>query len=296
MNWPDRKSPELDASHKKSVGKGVFRKCDGCGETLPAEAFEQNWEVCPGCGHHHKLAARRWRSLLLDPLGGEPYESAPEDAPRLEPWDEHLAPGDPLRFTDGKPYPDRVAAAQKSTGVTEGIEIGRGAIAAHPVAWGAFNFAFMGGSMGSVVGEKIARLFERATSERLPVVLLQASGGARMQEGILSLMQMAKTVAALERLRAANLPFFSVLLHPTTGGVAASFALLGDVNVTEPNALIGFAGPRVIESTIRQTLPDGFQKSEFLLAHGMIDRIVNRLEMRRELGLLVGHLSAPVRG
>jgi acetyl-CoA carboxylase carboxyl transferase subunit beta len=164
-------------------------------------------------------------------------------------------------------------------------------VGGRPIAYGAFLFAFMGGSMGSVVGEKVARLFERATLERLPVVLLQASGGARMQEGILSLMQMAKTVAALERLRGARLPFFSVLLHPTTGGVAASFALLGDVNLAEPKALIGFAGPRVIEQTIRQKLPEGFQRSEFLLAHGMIDRIVSRLEMRRELAQLIGHLA-----
>src|SRR6185312_10588804 len=159
-----------------------------------------------------------------------------------------------------------------------------------PIAWGAFLFAFMGGSMGSVVGEKITRLFERATAQRLPVVLLQASGGARMQEGILSLMQMAKTVAALERHKAQNLPFFSVLLDPTTGGVAASFALLGDVNIAEPKALIGFAGARVIETTIRQKLPEGFQRSEFLLAHGMIDRIVSRLDMKRELALMIGHL------
>src|SRR5262249_3322164 len=161
-------------------------------------------------------------------------------------------------------------------------EIGHARIEGHDIAWGAFLFSFMGGSMGSVVGEKIARLFERAVSTRLPVVLLQASGGARMQEGILSLMQMAKTVAALERLKDAGLPFISVLLHPTTGGVAASFALLGDINLAEPNALIGFAGPRVIEQTIRQKLPEGFQRSEFLLEHGMIDRIVSRLEMKRE--------------
>ena len=169
------------------------------------------------------------------------------------------------------------------------MEIGRARIDGRPIGWGAFLFAFMGGSMGSVVGEKLTRLFERATAERLPVVLLQASGGARMQEGILSLMQMAKTVAALDRLKDAGLPFISVLLHPTTGGVAASYALLGDVNLAEPGALIGFAGPRVIEQTIRQKLPAGFQRSEFLLAHGMIDRIVSRLEMKREVATILGH-------
>jgi len=197
----------------------------------------------------------------------------------------------PRPFTDGKPYPDRVAASQRSTKVKEAIETGRATLEGLPIAYGAFVFNFMGGSMGSVVGEKIARLFERGASMKLPVVLLQASGGARMQEGILSLMQMAKTVAARERLKDAGVPFFSVLLNPTTGGVAASFALLGDVNIAEPNALIGFAGPRVIETTIRQKLPEGFQRSEFLLEHGMIDRITSRLEMRRELATLVRHLA-----
>ena len=278
MSWPTRKQSETDASEKKSGGKGVFRRCDGCGATLTAERMAHNFEVCPECGQHHKLAGGRWRELLLDDAS-------------FEEWDEHLLPTDPLGFSDGKAYGDRVASAQRSAGTKEAIEIGRAQIEGEAVAYGAFVFAFMGGSMGSVVGEKITRLFERATVERLPVVLLQASGGARMQEGILSLMQMAKTVAALERVRAAGLPFLSVLLHPTTGGVAASFALLGDVNIAEPKALIGFAGPRVIETTIRQTLPDGFQRSEFLLAHGMVDRIVSRLDMRAELASLVRLLT-----
>jgi acetyl-CoA carboxylase carboxyl transferase subunit beta len=278
MPWPEKKPPESDAAEKKSLGKGVFRKCDGCGETLASDAFAANFEVCPQCGQHHKLPAAGWRQLLLD--GGA-----------LEEWDAHLQPSDPLEFVDGKTYPERITAAQKSARAREGVEIGRGHVDGRPVAWGAFLFSFMGGSMGSVVGEKITRLFERATAERLPVVLLQASGGARMQEGILSLMQMAKTVAALERLKDAALPFLSVLLHPTTGGVAASFALLGDVNIAEPGALIGFAGPRVIEQTIRQRLPEGFQRSEFLLAHGMIDRIVSRLEMKQEIATLLGHLA-----
>jgi acetyl-CoA carboxylase carboxyl transferase subunit beta len=245
MTWPEKKPPDGDAAEKKTLGKGVFRKCDRCGETLAAEAFTLNYEVCSHCGQHHKLSAEAWRRLLTD------------DG-RVEEWDAHLEPADPLEFVDGKGYPERVAAAQKS--------------------------------MGSVAGEKVARLFERATAERLPVVLLHASGGARMQEGILSLMQMAKTVAALERLKEARLPFISVLLHPTTGGVAASFALLGDVNIAEPGALIGFAGPRVIESTIRQKLPDGFQRSEFLIVHGMVDRIVSRLDMKREIAEILGHL------
>ncbi len=278
MPWPEKKSPEGDAAEKKTLGKGVFRKCDGCGETMPSEAFSANFEVCPQCGQHHKLAAGGWRALLLD-------DGA------LDEWDAHLEPTDPLEFADGKTYPERIAAAQKSSHAREAIEVGRGSLDGHAIAWGSFLFAFMGGSMGSVVGEKIARLFERATAERLPVVLLQASGGARMQEGILSLMQMAKTVGALERLKDARLPFVSVLLHPTTGGVAASFALLGDVNLAEPGALIGFAGPRVIEQTIRQKLPEGFQRSEFLLSHGMVDAIVSRLAMRRTIATVLGHLT-----
>lgn len=278
MEWPDKKTGGLDASEKQSFGKGVFRKCDGCGETMPAEAFEGNFEVCPQCGQHHKLTAARWRELLLD------------DGKLIEEWDAGLEPSDPLGFTDGKPYPDRVKASQKATRAREAIECGRAKMDGVAIAYGAFVFNFMGGSMGSVVGEKIARLFERGAQLRLPVVLLQASGGARMQEGILSLMQMAKTVAARERLRDAGVPFVSVLLHPTTGGVAASFAFLGDVNIAEPGALVGFAGPRVIETTIRQKLPEGFQRSEFLLEHGMIDRITSRLDMRREIGLIVRHL------
>jgi len=283
MTWPAKKTPDLDATEKRSLGKGVFRRCDGCGETIPTERLHADFEVCSHCSQHHKLAAPRWRELLLD------------DA-HLDEWDAHLAPSDPLHFTDGKPYTERIATAQKSAKATEAVEIGRARMEGRQIAYGAFLFAFMGGSMGSVVGEKITRLFERATEERLPIVLLQASGGARMQEGILSLMQMAKTVAALERARDAGLPFISVLLNPTTGGVAASFALLGDVNIAEPKALIGFAGARVIEQTIRQTLPEGFQRSEFLLAHGMIDRIVSRLEMKKEIARLIAHLLPPHAG
>ena len=278
MTWPDKKPAGLDASEKTSFGKGVFRKCDGCGETLTSEALEQNFEVCPQCGRHHKLGALGWRELILD-------------EGKLDEWDAHLEPTDPLGFTDGRPYPERVATSQKNTRAKEAIETGKGRLDGIPIAYGAFIFNFMGGSMGSVVGEKIARLFERGAAQQLPVVLFQASGGARMQEGILSLMQMAKTVAARERLRDAGVPFFSVLLHPTTGGVAASFAFLGDVNIAEPQALVGFAGARVIETTIRQKLPEGFQRSEFLLEHGMIDRITSRLEMKRELAVLIRHLS-----
>jgi acetyl-CoA carboxylase carboxyl transferase subunit beta len=276
MAWPTKNPPQPQG--KKTLGKGVFRKCDGCGETHPAQSLVDRFEVCPSCGYHHRLGVQGWRLLLLD-------DGA------LDPWDDHLRPTDPLGFTDGKSYGDRIAAAQKATEAVEAVETGRGAIDGRAVAYGSYNFQFMGGSMGSVVGEKITRLFERAVSSRLPVVLLQASGGARMQEGILSLMQMAKMVAALERLRAARLPFISVLRDPTTGGVAASLALLGDVNVAEPGALIGFAGPRVIASTIGEKLPEGFQRSEFLLAHGMVDLIVARPEMKATLATLIAHLG-----
>jgi acetyl-CoA carboxylase carboxyl transferase subunit beta len=279
MTWPGKKLPELDASDKKTVGKGVFRKCDGCGETLPSDTLAAHFEVCPLCGKHHRLGSARWRELLLD--DGQ-----------FDEWAADLESVDALEFADGKPYADRLVSARKTSHCREAVEVGEGRIDGRRVGWGAFVFAFMGGSMGSVVGEKITRMFEISTRENLPVVLLQASGGARMQEGILSLMQMAKTVAALERHKAAGLPYVSVLVHPTTGGVAASFAFLGDVNVAETGALIGFAGPRVIEQTIRQTLPEGFQRAEFLLAHGMVDRVVGRLEMKKEISTLLGHLCS----
>ncbi|MFO0570894.1 MAG: acetyl-CoA carboxylase, carboxyltransferase subunit beta [Polyangiaceae bacterium] len=274
---PDKTPAQSLSNGKRSLGQGVFKKCGGCGAVLTAEALADSWQVCSGCGYHHPMTPPDWRRLLLD--GGE-----------LERWDDHVAPADPLRFDDGKPYRERLERAKK-TGFSEAVEVGRAKIMGRPVAYGCYVFSFMGGSMGSVVGERVTRLFERATAERLPVVLLHASGGARMQEGILSLMQMAKTVAALSRFRTVRKPFISLCLHPTTGGVAASTALLGDVNLVEPNALIGFAGPRVIESTLRTTLPEGFQRSEFLQSHGMVDRIVPRSEMKSTLGLLLGHLG-----
>ena len=267
----------VEGSQKKTLGKGVFRRCDGCGSTILAEELSANLEVCPDCGHHHRLSAEGWIEVLSDPGS----------------WVEHdadLAPGDPLGFVDSKPYTDRIAASRKKTGVEDAIMTGDALLAGRALQLGVFVFRFMGGSMGSVVGEKITRLFERGTERREPVVLLSASGGARMQEGALSLMQMAKTVAALGRLREAGAPFISILLHPTTGGVAASFALLGDVNIAEPKALIGFAGPRVIEQTIREKLPDGFQRAEFLLEHGMVDIIAPRRELRATVARVLDHL------
>ena len=280
MALPAKTPAQSRANEKRSLGKGVFRKCIGCGEVHTAEELADSWEVCGACGYHHPLGAEAWRQLLLD------------DG-LLERWDEHVTPTDPLSFDDGKSYRERLERARRNSGKTEAIEVGRGALSGHPIAYGCFIFGFMGGSMGSVVGERITRLFERARAEELPVVLLHASGGARMQEGLLSLMQMAKTVAALARHRESKKPYISVLAHPTTGGVAASTALLGDVNVAEPNALIGFAGPRVIESTLRTTLPEGFQRAEFLLEHGMVDTIVPRIEMKATLASLLAHLGRP---
>jgi acetyl-CoA carboxylase carboxyl transferase subunit beta len=268
---------KVNPSEKRPLGRGVFRKCDGCGETRTAEEFTSNLEVCPGCGHHYRISGEAWVELLLDPGS----------------WEEHdaeLTAGDPLRFKDTKPYPERLEATIRKTGVRDAIATGSGKIQGRPVQVGIFLFRFMGGSMGSVVGEKITRTFERALERREPVILVSSSGGARMQEGTLSLMQMAKTTAAQARLRDACLPYISLLLHPTTGGVAASFALTADVNIAEPHALIGFAGPRVIEQTIRQKLPEGFQSAEFLLDKGMVDMIAERREMRATVARLLGHL------
>jgi acetyl-CoA carboxylase carboxyl transferase subunit beta len=278
LTLPAKSPAQPRAGAKRSLGEGVFRKCEGCGSVVANEALAESWQVCPSCGYHHPLAADQWRQLLLD--GG-----------KLERWEEHITAADPLGFSDGKRYAERIERACRQTSQTEAIEVGAATLGGRRVAYGCFLFAFMGGSMGSVVGERVTRLFERATVDGLPVILLHASGGARMQEGILSLMQMAKTVAALGRYRDSRKPYVSVLLHPTTGGVAASTALLGDVNIAEPNALIGFAGPRVIESTLRTTLPKGFQRSEFLLEHGMVDAVVPRPEMKAYLGKLLGHLG-----
>ena len=268
----------VDAHEKKTLGEGLFRKCDACGDAVKKDDFERNLDVCPACGFHFHLSAEQWIDLLAD----EGTWTA---------LDTELSAGDPLEFIDSKAYPDRVEAARKSTGVNDAILAGTARVDGRPVQLGVFVFRFMGGSMGSVVGELITRMMERGAEHKQPVVLLSCSGGARMQEGALSLMQMAKTVAARGKLRAAGAPFISVLLHPTTGGVAASFALQGDVNIAEPGALIGFAGPRVIEDTIRQTLPAGFQRAEFLLEHGMIDMISTRQDMRDNVARLIEYLS-----
>ncbi|HEY5955269.1 MAG TPA: acetyl-CoA carboxylase, carboxyltransferase subunit beta [Polyangiaceae bacterium] len=278
MSLPEKVPVQSRDVPNKPIGEGVFRKCRACSTIYASEQLFLSWEVCPGCGHHHPLSATRWRELLLD-------------SGHLERWAEHLQPADPLNFHDGIAYSDRIAKAQFASKADEAIEIGRARVESHPVAYGAFNFGFMGGSMGSVVGERLARLFEQACIEHLPVMLLHASGGARMQEGILSLMQMAKACSALARFREVAQPYLSVCVNPTTGGVAASTALLGDVNLAEPGALIGFAGPRVIENTIRQKLPDGFQRAEFLLEHGMMDLVVPRAEMKATIARILTHLG-----
>ena len=279
--WSRPKSkmkPEVAAKTKRSVPSGVFQKCDDCGETVPSGQVKENLWTCPKCGFHFVMPTEERIKFTVDE--GSFVEE-----------DRKIQPTDPLEFRDSKRYADRLRGAQKQVGVADAFREGRAMIEGKPVSIGFFVFEFMGGSMGSVVGEKITRLFERARAERVPAIIFNASGGARMQEGILSLMQMAKTTAALARLKEAGLPYISVLLHPTTGGVAASFAMLGDVIVAEPKALIGFAGPRVIEQTIRQKLPEGFQRSEFLLQHGMVDSIVKRQDLKEMLGRLVGLLG-----
>jgi acetyl-CoA carboxylase carboxyl transferase subunit beta len=249
-------------------------KCPGCQEILFRKELERRLNVCPKCGHHLRLTVDQ-RLVLLADRGS------------FEELDAELTAADPLGFQDSLPYRQRIQEARARSGHNEALVSGRCTIDGRPVALAVFDFGFLGGSMGSVVGEKLTRLTERALAERLPLIVVSASGGARMQEGILSLMQMAKVSAALERLREQGVPYISVLTDPTTGGVAASLAMLGDLNVAEPGALIGFAGPRVIEQTIGHTLPEGFQTSEFLLAHGMVDLVVERRALKSTLARLV---------
>jgi acetyl-CoA carboxylase carboxyl transferase subunit beta len=274
MAWYKREDREDElAEEKRSVPAGVFTKCPGCRAALRTADLEKNDDVCPQCQHHFPMPAARRLELILDP--GSYVEA-----------DASIESVDPLGFRDSKKYGERLRSAKRSAGTADALRAGSGLIEGQPVELGMFVFEFMGGSMGSVVGEKVTRVFERALERHAPAIVFSASGGARMQEGVLSLMQMAKTSAALGRLREAGLPYISVLLHPTTGGVAASFAMLGDVILAEPKALIGFAGARVIQNTIRQRLPPGFQRAEFLLEHGFLDSIVPRKEMRATLGRL----------
>ena len=279
--WSRDKGLQAETGDKKSVPEGIWLKCDGCQEILFGPDLEENLRVCPKCEHHFALPTPDRIRLVADEGSFVDEDGGVESA-------------DPLGFRiDGKKYRDRIRTAKKTTGAAEAYRAGRARIGGHEVELGTFVFEFMGGSMGSAVGERITRQLERAWERRCPAIIFSASGGARMQEGILSLMQMAKTSAALARLRRADVPYVSVLLNPTTGGVAASFAMLGDVILAEPRALIGFAGPRVIEQTIRQKLPEGFQRSEFLLEHGIIDAIVHRKELKARLVRTLAWFGTP---
>ena len=277
MNWFSKLMPSkirTVGGNKRTVPEGLWIKCDGCGVVLYRSELERNLDVCPKCSHHIRIGGRRRLEIFLD------EESRKEIASGLEPVDV-------LKFKDSKKYRDRLNTAQKETGEKDALVSMQGELECLPVVAVAFEFKFMGGSMGAVVGERFVRAAELSLKERRPLICFSASGGARMQEALFSLMQMAKTSAALGRLADAGIPYISVLTDPTMGGVSASFAMLGDINIAEPKALIGFAGPRVIEQTVRETLPEGFQRSEFLLEHGAIDMIVDRREMRAKISNLL---------
>lgn len=273
-----RDKPKIKVQSTKKDGYSGWLKCTHCTELIHTNELMGNRNCCPKCDYHYRLNAGERLKLLCDSGSFEELFT-------------NLQPSDPLGFVDSEPYPDRIAKAQEQSGRQEGVITGRGTIEGFPVAIGVLNFHFMGGSMGSVVGEKLTLLIEYALEHRLPLLIVSTSGGARMQESIFSLMQMAKTSAALAKLHEAGVPYISILTNPTTGGVTASFASLGDIIIAEPNALICFAGPRVIEQTIGQQLPEGAQKSEFLLKHGMIDCIVNRHEMKGQLAVFLDYLT-----
>src|SRR5436190_7635002 len=281
MAWfkKDKKpKPVREDRARSNVTEGLWVRCDGCKEIVYSKELERNFRSCPKCDHHFRIDARSRIRLLLD-------ESAPHDLFR------NVAPADPLQFKDTKKYRDRLKLYQDAVGEKDAVLVVEGHLEEMPVVLAVMEYRFMGGSMGSVVGEKLTRAAEHALAKRRPLLVVSASGGARMQEGILSLMQMAKISAALARLRDARVPYLSILTDPTTGGVTASFAMLGDLNIAEPGALIGFAGPRVIEQTIRQSLPEGFQTSEFLLQKGFLDLVVKRTELKETLARCLRHLA-----
>ena len=285
-NWLEKILPAIRKSdtetRRANVPEGLWRKCPRCEGVLYRPELERNLEVCPKCSHHLRISARRRLALVLD------------ESPQTE-IGADIMPVDKLKFRDSKKYKDRLVAAQKATSESDALIVLRGKINGLPLVAAAFEFNFMGGSMGSVVGERFIQAVDVCLEHKLPFVCFSASGGARMQEALFSLMQMARTSAALQKMRDAGLPFISVLTDPVYGGVSASLAMLGDINIAEPGALIGFAGPRVIEQTVRQKLPEGFQRSEFLLEHGAIDMIVKRHDMRDTLHRLLANLtSAPV--
>jgi acetyl-CoA carboxylase carboxyl transferase subunit beta len=280
MSWYEKLMPSRIKTERRtrSVPEGLWIKCPQCSAQLYRAELERNLQVCPKCGHHMRLRARDRLQLFLD--AGSGRELA-----------EKLRADDPLRFKDTKPYRTRLVQAQKETGERDALICMTGLLKGQPVVASAFEFRFMGGSMGSVVGEKFARAAAHAREQRAPFISFAASGGARMQEALLSLLQMAKTSAALAALAEAGVPYVSVMTDPTTGGVSASLAMLGDINIAEPNALIGFAGPRVIQQTVRETLPEGFQRSEFLLDHGALDMIIDRRQLRDEIAALLAKLQ-----
>ncbi|MDG1462562.1 MAG: acetyl-CoA carboxylase, carboxyltransferase subunit beta [Gammaproteobacteria bacterium] len=289
MSWfekilPSRISTESRSRSSRSVPEGIWQKCSSCGAQLYRAELERNMFVCPKCNHHMRITARQRLDYFLDPNTGREIAKG-------------LSPSDPLKFKDSKKYKDRITQAQKKTGEKDALIVMTGLLKGQPVVVCAFEFSYMGGSMGSVVGEKFSRAANYARDNRMPLICFAASGGARMQEALFSLLQMAKTSVALATMGEAGVPYISVLTDPTTGGVSASLAMLGDLNVAEPKALIGFAGPRVIQQTVRETLPEGFQRSEFLLDRGAIDMIIDRREMRDELASVLSKLmkvSAPV--
>jgi acetyl-CoA carboxylase carboxyl transferase subunit beta len=277
MNWFTKLLPtriRTEGTARKSVPEGLWSKCDACGAVLYRADVERNQDVCPKCDHHMRIGARQRIDYFLDPEGRSEIAA-------------NLKPVDALKFRDLKKYKDRLLQAQKTTAENDALVVMKGSVKTLPLVVAAFEFKFMGGSMGSVVGERLVRAVDTCLQENIPLVTFSASGGARMQEALFSLMQMAKTSAALTRLSQRGIPYISVLTDPTMGGVSASFAMLGDIHIAEPNALIGFAGPRVIEQTVRETLPDGFQRSEFLLEHGAIDMVVDRRDLRDRIARLL---------
>jgi acetyl-CoA carboxylase carboxyl transferase subunit beta len=282
MSWLEKLLPPkiqpTDPNERRSVPEGLWIKCPACETVLYKTDLEQNLNVCPKCSHHHRIGARARLDSFLDPEGR--FELAQE-----------VVPVDPLKFKDSKKYPERLKAAMEATGETDALVVMGGAVHTMPIVATAFEFDFMGGSMGSVVGERFVRGVEAAIEQKTPFICFTATGGARMQEGLLSLMQMAKTNAALTRLAKAKLPYISVLTDPTMGGVSAGFAFMGDVVIGEPKALIGFAGPRVIENTVREKLPEGFQRSEFLIDKGALDMIVDRRELRSTVARMLSILQ-----
>lgn len=280
MAWFKRQSGELDASGEKKIRtEGLWVKCDNCRQIIWKKDLEENLNVCPKCDKHFRIDARSRLAQLLDDS-------------QYEVFDSNLSSTDPLKFVDLKPYSSRLKQAQKDTELTDAVINAQGKINGRPVVMSAMEYSFIGGSMGAVVGEVITRAIEKAGHTKQPLIIISASGGARMMEGVVSLMQLAKISAALARLDELKVPYISVLTDPTTGGVTASFAMLGDLNIAEPGALIGFAGPRVIEQTIRQKLPPGFQRSEFLLEHGMLDAVVHRRDLKPYLSRALDFMAA----